>query len=245
MPETKKDIIDQLKKDILLKQGYKSVSTELVKIIGLEQIEAAFPNSVFPTGMIHEFVNAREEHASACRSFISGMLKYLTAGNGICLWVSIRCTIFPPALKTFGIEPDQIIFVDVSLEKEVLWVTEEALKCEGFSAVIAEVHDLSFSQSLRLQLAVEHSKVTGFILRNDPTRLKPTATVARWQITPLPSQPQGGLPGVGFPRWQVQLSKVRNGQPGTWQVEWHGKAFSLITQAPAVQTPAVKVRKVG
>jgi protein ImuA len=245
MQQSKHEIIEQLRKDILLKQGYKPVSTDITKISGLEQLEAAFPNGVFPTGMIHEFVSSREEHATACRSFISGLLTSLTAGAGICIWISTRRTIYPPALKAFGIEPDQIIFVDVNRDKEALWVTEEALKCETLFAVIVEVQDLSFSQSLRLQLAVEQSKVTGFVLRNDPAKLTPTATVARWEITPLPSQPQGGLPGVGFPRWQVAISKIRNGNPGTWQVEWRGKAFSLILPAQAPNTPAINVRKAG
>ena len=37
----------------------------------------------------------------------------------------------------------------------MLWVIEEALKCEGLAAVIGEIKELSFTQSRRLQLAVE------------------------------------------------------------------------------------------
>ncbi len=28
------------------------------------------------------------------------------------------------------------------------------------------------------------------------------------------------MPGVGAPRWKVELLKVRNGLPGAWIVEW-------------------------
>ena len=28
------------------------------------------------------------------------------------------------------------------------------------------------------------------------------------------------MPGVGMPRWKVELLKVRNGVPGEWIVEW-------------------------
>jgi protein ImuA len=38
---------------------------------------------------------------------------------------------FSPALKSFGVEPDKIIFITVTKEKDMLWVMEEALKCEG------------------------------------------------------------------------------------------------------------------
>jgi protein ImuA len=36
------------------------------------------------------------------------------------------------------------------------------------------------------------------------------------------------MPGVGFPRWNVQLLKVRNGKPGAWQLEWEGGQFHHI-----------------
>ncbi|WP_295767224.1 Error-prone repair protein ImuA [uncultured Mucilaginibacter sp.] len=244
MAQINKNVIEQLKKDILLKQGYKPASADTLKISGLQQVEANFPNGVFPTGMIHEFISNRDEHASACRGFISGLLNSLTGNKGMCIWVSMQRTIYAPALKEFGIEPDQLIFVDVAKEKDLLWVTEEALKCDGFAAVITEIKELSFSQSLRLQLAVEQSKVTGLVLRTDDTKINPTATVARWQITPLPSHLQGGLPGVGFPRWKVELLKVRNGQPGAWEFEWQGGKFLPVyeTESGNINT---SVRKAG
>jgi len=120
----------------------------------------------------------------------------------------------------FDVEPDRVIFIDLQREKDVLWATEEALKCEGLAAVVAELREISFAQSRRLQLAVENSKVTGFILRNDLRKLTATTCVARWQVTPLPSGVADDLPGVGFPRWQVDLLRVRNGSPGSWKLEW-------------------------
>jgi protein ImuA len=36
------------------------------------------------------------------------------------------------------------------------------------------------------------------------------------------------MPGVGFPRWNVELLKVRNGQPGNWQVEWMDGRFNPV-----------------
>ena len=62
---------------------------------------------------------------------------------------------------------------------------EEALKCDGIAAVVGEIQELSFTVSRRLQLAVEQSRVTGFILRNNPRNLNTTACVTRWKITPL------------------------------------------------------------
>jgi protein ImuA len=225
MSESKETIISQLKKDILLWQGFKPPTAGRKEIIGLGPLEDAFPNSVFPKGALHEFLTEAPEHAAASAGFISGLLNALMQQGGACLWISVARTIFPPALKAFGVEPDRVIFIYLKQEKDVLWAMEEALKCEGLSAVVAEVRDINLTASRRLQLAVEQSKVTGFILRNDPRKLSTTACVARWRITPLPSVLEEGMPGVGFPRWNVELLKVRNGNPGTWQMEWAAGRF--------------------
>jgi protein ImuA len=246
MQQSKKDVIEQLRRDILLQQGYKPLANESSRFSGLEQVEAAFPNGVLPTGMLHEFLGMRGEQSAVTGGFIAGLLSSLITNQNVCLWVSVKRTLFPPALKTFGIEPNQIIFIDASREKEVLWIAEEALKCSGFTAVIAELNELSFTQSKRLQLAIEQSHVTGFLLRTDPDKLNTTTCAARWRITALPTQPEQGLPGLGFPRWNVELLRVRNGQPGMWQIEWRGDKFiSLNNEVAAAISSPHKIRKAG
>ena len=103
---------------------------------------------------------------------------------------------------------------------------EEALKTDSIAAVIGEISELSFLESRRLQLAVEGSKVTGFLLRQNPKNLA-TACVTRWKIKSLPSEKES-LPSIGFPKWKVELLKVRNGKPGCWQMAWHSGRFHLI-----------------
>jgi len=228
MSDHKQAIISQLRQDILLWQGFKPPVAGHKEEIGLGPVEAAFPNGVFPKGALHEFLTEMPEHAAASIGFISGLLQALMQEGGACLWIGVSRTVFPPALQAFGVEPDRIIFVDLKQERDVLWAMEEGLKCEGLSAVIAEVRDINLTASRRLQLAVEKSKVTGFILRNDPRKLSTTACVARWKISPLASALEAGMPGVGFPRWNVELLKVRNGNPGVWKMEWSANSFVHI-----------------
>ncbi|MEO7214445.1 Error-prone repair protein ImuA [Mucilaginibacter sp.] len=240
MPETRRDIINRLQKDILVLQGFKT-PTGSAGGMGFGPVEAAFPNGIFPVGAVHEFLSEGPSHAAASSGFVGGILSSLMHQGGACVWISRCRNLFPPALKLFGIEPDRVIFIDLKHERDVLWATEEALKCEGLSAVIAEVQHISFTQSRRLQLAVEQSRVTGFILRNDVRKLSPTACVARWRVTPVPSRLEGSMPGVGFPRWNVELLKVRNGSPGTWVMEWVANKFVTL---PAY-VPEVRVQKVS
>jgi protein ImuA len=169
----------------------------------------------------------------------------LMQNDGISVWISASRKIFPPALKAFGVEPDRVIFVDLQKEKDVLWAVEEALKCEGLTAVVGEVQEMSFAQSRRLQLAVENSRVTGFILRSNINRLNATACTARWQITPLPSETENEMPGVGFPRWNVELLKVRNGQPGSWEMEWAADRFIEISKPIAAGEASLRQLKAG
>src|SRR5882724_491469 len=145
MPASKADIIAQLQKDILPLQGFKHVMNGTPLDMGIGHIKNAFPNSVFPLGAVHEFCYAGEEDAAATGGFIAGLLSSIMCNGGVCLWIGSSRTIFPPALRSFGIEPDKIIFIDLQNEKEILWAMEEALKCEGLAAVIGETRKIDFT----------------------------------------------------------------------------------------------------
>ncbi len=235
MSSSKSDIIARLKRDILPLQGYKPTPNGDTIDVGLGRIKNAFPNSAFPLGAVHEFICTGSEEAAAPSGFIAGILGSLMRDGGVALWISSSRTIFPPALKSFSIDPDKIVFIDLQKQKDVLWAMEEALKCNGLAAVIGEISEISFTASRRLQLAVEQSRVTGFILRFKSRSLNTTACVTRWKITPLPSVLPGDMPGVGFPRWNVELLKVRNGKPGNWQIEWRAGRFRHDSRLTVIQ----------
>jgi protein ImuA len=231
MPGTRKELISRLQQEILQWEGYKPLPAGTCRLAGLGPVEAAFPNGVFPVGTVHEVVCGNTGEVAAAGGLIAGLLSALMRDGGICLWVGLSQALFAPALKAFGVEPDRVIFLHLLRDKEVLWVMEEALKCAGLAAVIGEVQELDFKQSRRLQLAVEQSRVTGLVMRNASKKLGSTACAARWQVRPLPSEPVDGLPGLGLPRWQVDLLKVRNGKPGSWVLEWDEGKFVVGGEA--------------
>lgn len=199
----------------------KSIATD----VGLGPICRAFPGGTFPAGAVHEFMSMEVEDTASASGFLMGLLSSLMGSRGTALWIGSSRTIYPPALRMFGIQPDRVVFVDLKKEKDVLWVMDEALKCGALTAVVGEIRDLSFMESRRLQLAVEQSQVTGFLLRRNVKKLNTTACVSRWKITSLPSELIENLPGVGFPMWRVELLRIRNGQPGTWDIKWVNDRF--------------------
>lgn len=242
MQPAKQDIIQQLQKEVLALQRPQKEALYNVDT-GLWEIEKAFPDHTFPLGAVHEFISYARESAAATNGFMAGLLAQLLK-KGTAIWVSNKRTIFPPALIQYGIDPERLIFIDVWKQKEVLWAIEEALKCKAITAVIGELSELSFTESRRLQLAVEQSKVTGFIHRYAPKVENVTACVSRWKITPMPGTIAGGLPGVGFSKWNVQLVKVRNGKPGSWQVEWTAGRFRNVPRPTFTISETFK-RKTG
>lgn len=217
-------LVATLQTDILRLEGFKTVNNAAVDV-GLGPLKAAFPNASFPLGCLHEFLYTTPAEQAATCGFMGSLLGPLLGTRGILLWVSAHRTLFPPALRHFGLAPDRVIFIDIKKTKDLPWVMEEALKCSAITAVVAEMQTLDFTTSRRLQLAAEHSRVTGFVLRQARQQPGTTACVSRWQITPQPSAVVDNLPGIGYPQWQVDLLRIRNGKPGRWTVTWAAGAL--------------------
>ncbi len=228
MAASRHDIIQQLQREILPLQGYKLPTPGRDHPIGLGQLERAFPHGRWPTGAIHEFIAAGSPQAAATAGFTAAVIGKLMQQDGVAIWIGKKLPIFPGALDAFGIGPERVIFITPDREQHVAWAMEEALKCEGLAAAVGQIRDIDAIASRRLQLAVEQSGVTGFVLRHDPRQINAIAAVARWRITSLPSGVEADMPGVGHPRWEVELLKVRNGQPGRWKIEWSANAFHLL-----------------
>jgi protein ImuA len=183
------------------------------------------------------------EEAAATDGFMAALLGKLTRQGGMCLWIGPERKIFPPALSHFGLVPQQVVFVDAARQKDALWAIEEGLKCDSLAAVVGELKELSFTESRRLQLMVEQSRVTGFIHRYRPRSENTVACVARWKISPLTTETTEGLPGPGYPRWHAALLRVRNGKPGAWDLEWGPAGFRLASRSIAL--PQIQRRKSG
>lgn len=205
--------------DILKLQGVLPRCKDRPVESGLSAMTSAFPLGLFPMG-IHEFVSTSPEHAAATSGFMTALLSKVARPDVPGMWFSSGRILFPPALNYYGIRPDRIIFVDVRKSADLLWMIEQALKCEALGAVVGEVKELNLMQSRRLQLAVEQSRVPCFLHRYQPRVKSAVASVCRWKVKPTASRSLSGMPGVGFPVWEVTLDKVRNGHSGSWKIQW-------------------------
>ena len=192
----------------------------------IEAIDQALPTGGIRLGALHEAASAGPdtEHAAAATLFIAGILARM---DGPILWVLRQADLFAPGLAGVGLNPDRIVFAEAG--KQVLAVMEEGLRHSGLAAVVAEhTGRLSLVASRRLQLAAEQTGVLAILVRRsrsfeDPVLNEPTAAVTRWRIAALPSPPvlphAPDTPGLGRVRWQLDLTRCRGGEPGSWVVE--------------------------
>jgi protein ImuA len=189
-------------------------------------IDNALPTGGIRLGALHEAASAGPdtEHAAAATLFIAGILARL---DGPILWVLREADLFAPGLAAAGLDSTRIVFAEAG--KHVLPTMEEGFRHSGLAAVVAEhTGRLSLVASRRLQLGAEQSGVLAILLRrsrsfDDPALTEPTAAITRWRITALPSPPAlphaPDTPGLGRARWQLDLTRCRGGEPGSWITE--------------------------
>jgi protein ImuA len=154
---------------------------------------------------------------------------------GVVLWCLPRPDIYGPGLAAHGLDPGRVVLVRASRDAEILWAMEEGLRAPGIVAVVGEIGSFPMVASRRLQLAAERSGIMAFQLRRwrdggqaARERALPNAAVTRWRIAALPSLPTRGEPGVGHPRWRVELLRCRGGEPACWEMPaWEMPAWEM------------------
>ncbi|WP_046369119.1 ImuA family protein [Flavihumibacter petaseus] len=236
-------IISRLKQQIRIMEGTKPSVVMESASQELGDLPDILPGHVFPYGGMHEWLVGSRPEKSASAAFIAAILAPLLQKEGTMVWIGLQKELYPPALVHYGIRPDKVLFIHPANEKDLFWVTEEALKCRGFAAVVAELPELTFTASRRMQLAVESSKVTGCILHPFSDKLPATACISRWRIKPVTSHTPKSLPGIGFPQWQVDLLKVRQGVPRQITLCWKNQRFHAV-EKESFSMPQIR-RKTG
>jgi protein ImuA len=177
--------------------------------------------------------------------------------GGMVLWCLPRPDLYGSGLAAHGLDPGRVLLVRTTRDNEILWAMEEGLRVPGIAVVVGEIGILPAVASRRLQLAAERSGVTVFLLRRwrdggqaARERNLPNASTTRWRIAALPSQPPRGEPGVGCPRWRIELLRCRGGKPACWEMEIadaadHVSLAATLADRPAAPVTTERFRRVG
>jgi protein ImuA len=190
------------------------------------EIDAALPGGGLASGALHEVAGSGPEieHGAAATLFVAALLARM---RGPVLWVMQQADLFAPALAGMGLSPRRVLHVEAG--SAVLLAMEEGLRHPGLAGVVGEVGGrLGLTPSRRLHLAAEATGTIAFALRrsrvfDDPALAEPSAAITRWRVGSVPSAPPlrdwPDTPGLGPPRWRLDLVRVRGGMPGSWIVE--------------------------
>lgn len=189
---------------------------------GVAGIDGRLPGGGLALGALHEVAgggNAATDGAAAAL-FAAGIA---ARTKGKILWCVTRQDLFAPALSQVGLAPDRVIYVDACDEKSVFACFEEGVRHGGLGAVVAEVAKLSMTSSRRLSLAAEASGTMAIAIHRWRRQTEaadfgqPTASATRWRVSALPSAPLP-VPGVGRPRWLLELIRCRAGESADFLV---------------------------
>jgi protein ImuA len=207
--------------------------------LGMDPVDQVLPEGGLPLAGVHEV-----RGDGAATGFCAGLLARVHAADARpVLWLERGNDLYMPGLTRFGLKAGSVLTVsNISRDADMLWAIEEALNCGALSAVVGEIRAADFTASRRLQLAAEAGGVTCLLL-GETGRGGAATALSRWQVTSMPSLPDGS--GVGWPCWRVELARCRNGRPAAWTVVWSPKGWTAITEAEATDMLPLGFRVAG
>lgn len=222
--------------------------------------DEALPGHGLATGALHEVLPAAHGDFTAALGFSLGALaRILAARPGYLIWAMpgfvtfAQGRLYPLGLTPFGIDPNRVIHLSVGKPLDVLWVIEEALNHPAVAAVIGILPEndraYDFTASRRLAMRAARHGATALVLGTRPDLGVSTAAETRWRIASAPSAPAWRTgqykPGLGPPRWQVDLIKSRKGVAGQWPVEWNHETLSFRLAAPLADRAPLRVDRIA
>jgi protein ImuA len=219
--------------DRITRAGVPRDPTEPSRLIPpLGHDNARFMQAGLPACCIHEIAGASwdMETGIAASSFAAMMLAKLR--GGAILWALRHDMPYAPRLASLGLDPDRLLFCHCRNDGEALAALEDALRTKGIAAAVGEVAHLTLTQSRRLQLICEASGATGLLLRRQfhgtATRVRKaqgSVATTRWSVQFAPTATDE--PGLGPPRWRLDLLYCRGGMPASFLVEWNDETGGL------------------
>ena len=203
---------------------------------GVPMIDEALGGGLM-RGVIHELLPKSAQDLAAAAGFAFGLATRAQNDGAHTLYIQHDFTQaefgrpYLPGLKLSGFDTSTLIYLHVPRAEDVLWAMGEALKCRGFSAVIAEfppmTRILDLTMTRRLALAAQEGHGLGLILRH-ANGSEPNAATTRWHVSSAPNVPDR-FGGLGAPSFHLDLLKNRFGPSGQWRVQWqsHERTFAI------------------
>jgi protein ImuA len=216
---------------------------------GIGDIDERLADRGLDGAALHEVAPAAASLSddAAATLFVAGIAAcFASVASARVLWAVSRFDLYAPGLEQAGLAPGRVIFAEGREDKDVLTLMEDALRHGGLAAVVGEVKRADMTATRRLQLAADAGKTPAILSRRWRRQgqcplAELSAATTRWRIACAPSE-RLPAPGVGRPRWSVELVRQRNGNPFSLLVEACDDTGRLALPAGARDRAAPAVR---
>ena len=193
---------------------------------GVPEIDERLADQGLDGAGLHEIAAASSSLSddAAATLFAAGIAARFAALHGTeIFWALSRFDLYAPGLEQAGLSPERIFYAQGTKDSMVLAMAEDALRDGSLACVIAEVKAADQTATRRLQLAASDGKTPILLYRRHRSRDRCplsglSSAMTRWRIGCAPSAPLPH-PGVGRPRWLVDLVRQRNGNPFSLELE--------------------------
>jgi protein ImuA len=211
--------------------------------LGIPGIDAALGGGL-ALGALHEITPAGFLHLGAACGFALALAGRALERGGDLMWIETAFAaaeigrLYGPGFEGFGLSLSRLLIVRVPRARDVLWVMEEAFRCRGIAATIAELTEQpDLTATRRLSLAVRAGGGLGLMVRHRMSP-HPSAALTRWQIAASHSRPDV-FGGLGHAAFDLTLTKNRHGRCGRWTVLWdhHDRAFRETLSVGVARAP--------
>lgn len=190
---------------------------------GVAEIDAALPGGGLARGALHAVGGMEGHGADGAVAGFTAALAGLLAGPRAVLWLGRRADLYAPGLAALGLGPERLLVAVVPRSGTLLWAMETALGCPAIGAVVGEADDVDLTEGRRLQLAASAGGGAALLIGAEGA----AAAVTRWQVAAAPSPAPDDLPGLGRPRWALELARCKGAAGGgRWLVEWTGRGLA-------------------
>lgn len=212
---------------------------------GIGAIDTRLPGGGLALDGLHEIAPQTIFDNACALGFLASRLSLRQAKGMVWLVTSPRGMaglgrLYGHGLNALGLDPARLIVVTAGDETEAAWAMEEILR-SGAAAAVAAVTGggMDAATSRRLQLAAASAPCPLFLLR-PPLATPSLAAMSRWRVGAA-AGPRDRFGLLTAWRWHVRLERSRNGQSGSWLMEYDHASHRLDLSA-TLADPALSRR---
>lgn len=222
MPRPAAEMLDALRAELAAARATRGPALAF----GVPAIDERLADRGLDAAGLHEVAaaSASLNEDAAATLFLAGIAaRFAEQPDFTVLWAVTAFDLYAPGLEQVGLGPEKLLYAQGRKDVEVLAMAEDALRDGSLACVIAEVKAADMTATRRLQLAASDGRTPMLLYRRHRSRERcplsmPSSAMTRWRIGCLSSE-RLPCPGVGRPRWRVELVRQRNGDPFSLELE--------------------------